>query len=385
MSRVMARIAGAYEHPARSIPDKTLEQVHLEIAAGALADAGLRPSDVDGLFAATAPGGPISAAELLGLDNVRHIDGTDLGGATYVASLGAAARAISAGKCQVALIIMAGLPKQKGAHRASMGRPPTLPFEQVHGSTLIAQYALVARRHMYEYGTRREDLARVKVAAAYHASHNPHAYLPKRVTVEEVLDAPPIAEPLHRLDCCVTTDGGGAIVVVSNEIARSLGKPCPGIVAEAETVRHWNNGAVDLLTTGAARTGPSVFEQSGLGPADIDYASLYDSFTITVLTAIEDLGFCAKGEGGKFIQDEALHAPYGRLPFNTDGGGLANNHPDMRGGMIRSIEAVRQLRGEAHPDLQVPDCEFAIVHGSGFSLGTRAAAATTILSRGDVQ
>jgi len=380
----MARIAGAFEHPLRNIPDRSLESVYLEIAAGALADAGLGPGDVDALITSVAPGGPLALAELLGLGNLRHVDGTDTGGATYVSSLGAAARAIQAGKCKVALIIHAGLPRQGNA---LPGAPPSpmLPFEAAHGSTLIAQYALVARRHMHEYGTRREDLAQIKVAAAYHASFNPKALLRNRVTVEEVIDSPPIAEPLHRLDCCVTTDGGGALVVVSEEIAAQLGKPCPGILAQAETIRHWNNGNLDLTATGAARSGPEAFEQAGLTPADIDYVSIYDSFTITVLTALEDLGFCPKGEGAKFVQDGALQAPYGRLPFNTDGGGLANNHPDRRGGMIRAIEAVRQLRGEAHPELQVPDCEFALVHGSGFSLGSRASASTAILCRGDVK
>jgi acetyl-CoA C-acetyltransferase len=384
MGRVMARIAGAFEHPLRNIPDRSLESVYLEIAAGALADAGLGPGDVDALITSVAPGGPLALAELLGLGNLRHVDGTDTGGATYVSSLGAAARAIQAGKCKVALIIHAGLPRQGNA---LPGAPPSpmLPFEAAHGSTLIAQYALVARRHMHEYGTRREDLAQIKVAAAYHASFNPNALLRNRVTVEEVIDSPPIAEPLHRLDCCVTTDGGGALVVVSEEIAAQLGKPCPGILAQAETIRHWNNGNLDLTATGAARSGPEAFEQAGLTPADIDYVSIYDSFTITVLTALEDLGFCPKGEGAKFVQDGALQAPYGRLPFNTDGGGLANNHPDRRGGMIRAIEAVRQLRGEAHPELQVPDCEFALVHGSGFSLGSRASASTAILCRGDVK
>lgn len=384
MGRVMARIAGAFEHPLRNIPDRSLESVYLEIAAGALADAGLGPGDVDALITSVAPGGPLALAELLGLGNLRHVDGTDTGGATYVSSLGAAARAIQAGKCKVALIIHAGLPRQGNA---LPGAPPSpmLPFEAAHGSTLIAQYALVARRHMHEYGTRREDLAQIKVAAAYHASFNPNALLRNRVTVEEVIDSPPIAEPLHRLDCCVTTDGGGALVVVSEEIAAQLGKPCPGILAQAETIRHWNNGNLDLTATGAARSGPEAFEQAGLTPADIDYVSIYDSFTITVLTALEDLGFCPKGEGAKFVQDGALQAPYGRLPFNTDGGGLCNNHPDRRGGMIRLIEAVRQLRSEAAPEVQVPDCEFALVQGQGHALGTRSAAATLILGREDVR
>ncbi len=201
------------------------------------------------------------------------------------------------------------------------------------------------------------------------------------MTVEQVLDQPPIAEPLHRMDCCVVSDGGGAYLLVSEEVARSLGRPLVGVVAQAETTRNWDNGRIDLTHTGAAQTGAQVFAGAGLTPADVDYASIYDSFTITVLLSLEDLGFCAKGEGGRFVRDGALLSPNGVLPLNTDGGGLSNNHPDMRGGMIRTIEAVRQLRGEAHPELQVPSCEIALVHGSGFSLGTRSMSATSILVR----
>ena len=219
------------------------------------------------------------------------------------------------------------------------------------------------------------------MASSYHASFNPHALLPKRVTVEEVLEQPPIAEPLHRMDCCVVSDGGGAFLVVNEEIARSLGKPLIGVLSQAETTRNWNNGSLDLTHTGALETGARAFEAAGVTARDVDYASIYDSFTITVLMTLEDLGFCDKGEGGQFVRDGALLSPIGILPLNTDGGGLSNNHPDMRGGMIRTIEAVRQLRGEAHPELQVPSCELAVVHGSGFSLGARAMSATSILAR----
>ena len=374
-----AYVAGIFEHPQRVIDDKSLATVYLEILAGVLADSGLTIDDVDGFHTSMTPGGLPAISDTLGLRRVRHFDGTDLGGATYVSSLGTAARAIAAGDASVVLVIMAGLPRRGLFNRAAPG--PHAIYEQAHGSTLVAQYALAAQRHMAEYGTTREDLAQIKVASSYHASFNPHALLPKRVTVEEVLEQPPIAEPLHRMDCCVVSDGGGAFLVVYEEIARSLGKPLIGVLSQAETTRNWNNGSLDLTHTGALETGARAFEAAGVMARDVDYASIYDSFTITVLMTLEDLGFCDKGEGGQFVRDGALLSPSGILPLNTDGGGLSNNHPDMRGGMIRTIEAVRQLRGEAHPELQVPSCELAVVHGSGFSLGARAMSATSILAR----
>jgi acetyl-CoA C-acetyltransferase len=377
--RPSAYIAGIYEHPERSIETASLATVYVDIVAGALADAGLTIDDVDGFHSSLTPGGLVSLADTLGLRNARHFDGTDLGGATYVSSIATAARAIQAGDASVVLVVMAGLPRRGMVNRAAPG--PHAIYEQVHGSTLVAQYALAARRHMAEHGTTREDLAHIKVASSYHASFNPHALLPDRVTLEEVLEQPPIAEPLHRMDCCVVSDGGGAFLVVSEEVARSLGRPLVGVIGHGETTRSWNNGRPGLTVTGASETGARAFAEAGITVADIDYASIYDSFTITVLLTLEDLGFCAKGEGGRFVRDGALMSPLGVLPLNTDGGGLSNNHPDMRGGMIRTIEAVRQLRGEAHPELQVPSCELAVVHGSGFSLGSRAMSATSVLVR----
>jgi acetyl-CoA C-acetyltransferase len=377
--RPQAYVAGIYEHPDRAIDDRSLASVYLEIVAGALADAGLSISDVDGFHTSLNPGGLPAMADLLGLSGVRHFDGTDLGGATYVSSLGTAARAIAAGDASVVLVAMAGLPRRGLFNRAVPG--PHAIYELAHGSTLVGQYALAAQRHMHEFGTTRADLAEIKVASSFHASFNPNAMLPKRVTLEEVLEQPPIAEPLHRMDCCVVSDGGGAFILVSEEVARSLGGPMVGVVAQAETTRNWNNGRLDLTRTGAIETGARAFAEAGLTPADVDYASIYDSFTITVLLTLEDLGFCEKGEGGRFVREGALMSPNGVLPLNTDGGGLSNNHPDMRGGMIRTIEAVRQLRGQAHPELQVPSCEVAVVHGSGFSLGARAMSATSILVR----
>lgn len=374
-----AYVVGAYEHPGRVLKTESLTSMYLDIVAGVLADAGVSIDDVDGLHTSGSRGGAVELADTLGLRNLRFIDGTDLGGASYVSALGAASRAIEAGDASMVLVLMGGIPRRGLGNNVAPG--PVSLYETVHGSTLVAQYAMVAQRHMHEYGTTREDLAAIKVASSYHASFNPNALLQKRVTVEEVLEQPPIAEPLHRMDCCVVTDGGGAVLVASEAVARSLGRPMVGVLSHAETARGWNNGKIDLLQSGAVRTGAEAFSRAGLNPQDIDYASVYDSFTITVLLTLENLGFCEPGQGGAFVRDGALMAPNGVLPLNTDGGGLSNNHPDMRGGMIRTIEAVRQLRGEAHPELQVPDAEHALVHGSGFSLGSRSFASTTILVR----
>src|SRR5438270_1154370 len=190
-----------------------------------------------------------------------------------------------------------------------------------------------------------------------------------------------IADPLHRLDCCVISDGGGAVIVVRPEIARSLKRPLVKLIGAGESVKGQLGGDVDLTYTGAARSGAAAFEEAGVTPGDIDYASIYDSFTITVLLQLEDLGFCAKGQGGRFVADGNLISGIGKLHFNTNGGGLCNNHPGNRGGMTKVIEAVRQLRGEAHPKVQVPGCTLALAHGTGGLLGTRHGSATVVLER----
>ena len=380
-----AFIAGAYEHPARHIPDKPVEQVHAEVAAGALADAGLTFADVDGYYCAgDAPGfGGISMADYLGL-NLTQIDTTETGGSSYVVHIGHAAEAIAAGKCHVALITLAGLPLQATANLVLGAlHGPEDSFEAVYGTSIHGMYALAARRHMYEYGTTSEQLAEIKVAAAQHAQYNEHALLRDPVTVADVIGSPLISDPLHRLDCCVVTDGGGAVVVVSPEVARGLTRHCVKVLGHGEAPKTSANGRLDLTYTGAVWSGPRAFEEAGVTPADIDYASIYDSFTITVLETIEDLGFCAKGRGGPFVTDGALQAPHGRLPFNTDGGGLCSNHPGNRGGMTKVLEAVRQLRGEAQPEVQVPDCQLALAHGTGGSIGTRMGSSTVILGRED--
>jgi len=240
---------------------------------------------------------------------------------------------------------------------------------------------MVAMRHMYEFGTTSEQLAWIKVAASHHAQHNEHAMLRDVVTVEDVVSSPVIADPLHRLDCCVVSDGGGAVIVARPEIAKSLKRPVINVLGAGESPKGQNGGKIDLTTSGAAWSGPAAFEEAGVKPADIQYASIYDSFTITVLLQLEDLGFCKKGEGGKFVADGNLISGSGKLPFNTDGGGLCNNHPANRGGMTKVIEAVRQLRGEAHAKVQVPNCKLALAQGMGGNLGSRHGSATLIMER----
>jgi acetyl-CoA C-acetyltransferase len=384
--RGKAHIAGAYEHPDRKIPGKSIAQVHAEVALGALADAGLSLSDVDAYCCASdAPGfGPISMADYLGLRRLRYVDSTETGGSSYLVHVGHVAAAIAAGKCSIALITLAGLPRSQRMPRASASAlAPEAAFEQPFGPTTVSMYALAARRHMYEYGTTSAQLAAVKVTASRHARHNPNAMLRNPVTVEEVLDSPMISDPLHRLDCCVISDGGGALVVVAPEVARELSRRTVRVLGHGESPKLADNGRIDLTYTGAVWSGPRAFAEAGVEPGDIDYASIYDSFTITVVQTIEDLGFCEKGKGGAFAADGGLEAPHGRLPVNTDGGGLCNNHPVNRGGMTKVIEAVRQLRGEANSPVQVPDCEIALAHGNGGSLGSRSAAATLILGRED--
>src|SRR5271167_847435 len=380
-------IMGAFEHPTRKAPDKSTPQLHAECAKGALADAGLTTADIDGYFCAgDAPGGPMSMADYMGLRNLQHLDSTDIGGSSYILHVGHAAEAIAAGKCSVALITLAGKPLTESAGAAPRwGAPGTRPedaFESPYGGTTHNQYAMCATRHMYEYGTSSEQLAWIKVAASHHAQYNPNAVLKSVVTVEEVVNSPIIATPLHRMDCCVITDGGGALIVTNREVAGQLKRAKVRVLGAAEAMKGpCGGGKLDLTVSAAASSGPKAFAEAGVRPSDIKYASIYDSFTITVLIQIEDLGFCAKGHGGRFVADGNLISGIGKLPFNTDGGGLCNNHPSNRGGMTKAIEAVRQLRGEAHPAVQVPGCHLALASAIGGNLGGRHGAAVLILER----
>jgi acetyl-CoA C-acetyltransferase len=379
-------IVGIYEHPTRKAIDKLVVQLHAESALGALRDAGLTAADVDGYFCGgDAPGG-IQTVEYLGL-KLRHFDATEAGGASYVLDVGHAAQAIAAGKCIVALITLGGRPRSEGVATGITPRiynaaSPDVPFDAPFGATVVNMYAMSAARHMYEYGTTGEQLAWIKVAASHHAQHNPNALLRDVVTVEEVMASPVIADPLRRLDCCVITDGGGAIIVAREDIARRLKRPLVKVRGTGESIKHSAGGRVVTTVSAAAVSGATAFAEAGITPADIDYASLYDSFTITTLIQIEDLGFCAKGDGGRFVAEGNLISGVGKLPFNTDGGGLCNNHPANRGGITKVIEAVRQLRGEAHPKVQVKDCRLALANAiGGAALANRHCSATLIMER----
>jgi len=382
-----AYIAGVFEHPTRKAIDKSLAQLHAECAKGALKDAGLTKEDVDGYFCAgDAPGlGALSLADYMGL-NLRHMDTTEAGGSSYLVHVSHAAQTIAEGKCSVALITLAGRPKAEGMATGTAPRDygancPDVPFELPYAPTIVNMYAMCGMRHMHEYGTTSEQLAWIKVAASHHAQHNPNAVLRDVVTVGDVINSPMISDPLHRLDCCIISDGGGALIVVSPEVMRDLNRPKIKILGAGEAPKHQMGGNMDLTFTAAAWSGPRAFEEACVTPADIKYVSIYDSFTITVLLQIEDLGFCEKGKGGAFVSDGNLISGTGKLPFNTDGGGLCNNHPANRGGMTKIIEAVRQLRTEAHPAVQVENCDIALAHGTGGNIGLRHGGATLIMER----
>ena len=382
-----AYIAGIFEHPTRHAPDTSLVQLHAECALGALKDAGLTASDVDGFFGARdIPGSNANwFIDFMNL-KLRHIDSTDAGGCSPLIHISHAVDAIAAGKCQVALITLAGRPRSEQMKTGTAPRPgepdrPDSPWEVAYRPTISTAYAMMMARHMHEYGTTAEQLAWIRVAASEHARHNPNAMFNKPVKVQEVMNSPLVAPPLRRMDCCVISDGGGAIVVVSPAIARSLKNPLFRVIGSGHTVYGQHAGYGNMTTSGAAVSGPIAFKEAGVSAQDFKYASIYDNFTIMVLMQLEDLGFCKKGEGGKFVSDGNLISGQGPLAINTDGGGLCNNHPSNRGGITKLIEATRQLRGTAHPAVQVKNCDLAMACGPGGFIGTGYAHATVVLER----
>jgi len=376
-----ALIAGVHEFPERKTAKSVLEIQALS-ARAALADAGLSPKDVDGYFTiGTNPGvGPLATVDYLNLAP-KYVDGTTIGGSSFVAHVNHAAAAIAQGRCRVALITYGSTSRSSGiavGTRERIAGEYVDQFEGLYGISTVGLYALVARRHMHVFGTTAAQLAEIAVACRRHAGLNPAALYRDPITVDDVLKSPMISSPLHLLDCCVITDGGGAVVVVHPDLARGLAKAPVRILASAEAVAHTHAGHRDYLTTAAAQTGPRALAEAGVSPDDIDMAMIYDSFTITVLMTLEDLGFCKKGEGGAFVSGGRLQLG-GALPINTDGGGLSSNHPGMRG-IFLVVEAVKQLRGECGAR-QVKDCRTALVHGTGGTLGTRHSGATLILGR----
>ncbi|WP_205215600.1 acetyl-CoA acetyltransferase [Azospirillum brasilense] len=381
-----AAIAGVFESPRRDAPRVHPFALQMDCILGALDDAGLTLKDVDGLCAASgdwAEGGStmdvVELAEYIGIAPT-YVNSTDVGGCSYILQAGQAAAAIATGLAEVVVISYAACPRWWPLSSPSFD-PFVFPagpgqYEIPYAPTLISTYGLFARRHMDLYGTTPEQLAQVAVTFREHAAKNPDARLRKPITVDDVLASPMIASPLHRLDCCVVTDGGGAVVMTSRERARDLKKPPVHLVGYGAAVARTQNSQIpDDLTTPAALSGPRAFAMAGLTPGEIDVAQIYDAFTITPMLALEDLGFCGRGESGAFVADGNLTLG-GSLPTNTDGGGLSSNHPGKRG-IFTLIESVRQLRGEG-PGVQVPDARIALAHGLG---GTFCSAATAILAR----
>lgn len=340
----------------------------------ALKDCGLTLKDVDGIFALTSQSRmpTLALAEYLGL-HPRYHGGANIGGCSFMSMIAHAQAAIQAGACEVALIAYGSTQRSMGrANVASVDyNPYESPFRPIYTAS---SYALAAARHMYQYGTTREQLAEIAVAARQWALLNPQAWEKKPLTIEEVLTSRIVSSPLSVKDCCLVTDGGGAVILVSAQRAKSLKKEPIYVLGVGDDLSHYSiSNMSDLTVTGAVRSGAIAYAMAGLTAEDIDVVGLYDAFTITTLLFLEDLGFCPKGEGGRFISGGAI-APGGTLALNTNGGGLSYCHPGMFGIFIL-IELVRQLRGEAGAR-QVHGCETGIAHGNG---GTLSAQSTVIL------
>lgn len=359
------------------LPHKSALALHMEAAHNALADAGLRKQDVDALFTS----GRNMANEIpeyLGI-RPRFIGGTQVGGCSFILHVEHAMAAIRAGLCEVALITHG----ESGFSRIGMPAPRwgedsnNVQFELVYGHAGPSTgYALVATRHMHVYGTTQQQMAEVAVATRKWASLNPKALMRDPITIDDVLNSRLIAWPFHLLDCCLVTDGGGAVVVTSAERARDLAKPPVYVLGTGECVTHQMVSQMPNFHQwdAAIVSGRHAFEMAGVRPEDIDVAELYDAFTIVPILALEALGFCKPGEGGPFVSGQRT-APGGDFPMNTNGGGLSYTHTGMYG-IFTIIEAVRQLRGECGPR-QVPGARLALCHGTG---GTWSSAATMIVS-----
>ena len=376
-------IAGVFEHPTRWAPDKTEFQIMAESARGALADAGLTIKDVDGLFAASMTMGAMGTVELAEYLNLKpnYVDGTNIGGSSFVAHVNHAAAAIHAGLCEVALILYGSTSASTATAIGTGGyggggRNPSEAWTGPYGMTTVGSYALVAQLHMNKYGTKPEQLAEIAVTMRAHAALNPNAKMRQLITVDDVMESRVISEPLHLLDCCIISDGGGAVVVTSAARARDLPKKPVLLLGCGEALAHQEVGSPDLFTLAAKQSSTRAFAMAGVSRDDIDLAMIYDSFTITVLATLENLGFCGLGEGGAFVSDGRIRLG-GALPVNPDGGGLSNNHPGMRG-IFLVIEAVKQLRGECG-DRQVSGAKLALAHGTGGTIGVAHSGATIIL------
>lgn len=357
-------------------PGTTPGDLMAQASLRALADAGLTTADVDGLFAAGTQMmmGSLGLGEYLGIQ-ARYSDSTNTGGSSFEAHVHHAQAAIAAGLCDVALIAYGSTQRSLLRSGGVIPQEPPSAYEEPYNPMMpISAYALAASRHMHEFGTTREQLAEIALAARQWAVMNPKAWSQTPTTLDELLAAPMISDPLSVKDCCLLTDGGGAIVLTSAERARSLRADPVYVLGGGEAQSHLHISSMpNLTTTSAVQSGKRAFEAAGITPAEVDVLELYDAFTINTLLFLEDLGFAPKGEGGRFIQDVGI-GPDGQLPVNTNGGGLSYSHPGMYG-LLLLIEAVRQLRHESGPR-QVPGAQVALVHGNGGFLSSQC---TTIL------
>jgi acetyl-CoA acetyltransferase len=361
------------------VPDKPAIMLHAEAARSALAEAGLTKDDVDGLF--TAGISTLELGEYLGIEP-KVTDTTAVGGSSFVIHIAHAATAIATGRCEVALVTHG----ESGRSRVGMPGYPSAPdslrnqFEAPFGLPQpVGAYAMACSRHMYEYGTTKEQLAEIAVATRKWAMLNPKAMMRDPITIEDVLNSRMISWPFNLLDCCLVTDAGGAYVMTSVERARDLKQTPIVVLGVGEGHDHAMISQMPSLTSFAAKhSGRRAFEMAGVKHSDLDLAMIYDSFTYTVLLSLEELGFCAKGEGGAFVSGQRT-APGGDFPMNTNGGGLSYNHPGMYG-MFAIIEGVRQLRHDYQDQgiRQVKDAKLAVVHGTG---GVLSSAGTAILGR----
>ncbi|MBI4191028.1 MAG: thiolase [Betaproteobacteria bacterium] len=335
----------------------------------ALDDCGLKLSDVDGVFVAASQvrNAPMVLSEYLRL-KPKYFDGTQIGGSSFMSHVAHAQAALEAGLCEVALIAYGST--QRSVSRAAASPREYNPYETPYKPLLpISAYAMAAARHMHQYGTTRENLAEVAVAARKWALMNPVAWEKEPLTIEQALKARMVSYPFTVRDCCLVVDGGGAIIVTLAARAKTLKKKPVYVLGTGEALSHATiSNMPDLTVTAAAESGPQAFKMAGVNPSDVDMVSLYDAFTITPILFLEDLGFCPKGEGGRFVSGGNI-APGGKLAVNTSGGGLSYCHPGMYG-LLVMIEAVRQVRGECG-SRQVKDCEIALAHGNGGVLSSQ--------------
>ena len=371
-------IVGVADSAVGFLPGRTPLSLVAQAAREALSEAGLTFQDVDGVFAQWGDiMSSLLVAEYLGI-NARYHDSTSIGGASNVGHVGHAAAAIMAGLCDVALICYGstfGSDRKEGGVAAPPHdlRSPQGLFEAPYGiMSPLGYYALMAQRHMARYGTTSEQLAEIAVATRKWAALNPKATRRSPMTIQDVLDSPIVSSPLHSRDCCLRTDGGGAIVVTSVERARSLRRPPVAVLGWSELATHlYDISRLPDLSgpTGAKQSGEAAFAMADVTRDDVDVVEIYDAFTIGPLMMLEDLGFCGKGEGGAFVSGQRT-APGGDFPLNTSGGGLSYCHPGMFG-VFLVIEAVRQLRGDCG-ERQVPEARTALCHGYGGVLSSHA-------------